>query len=286
MIPRIWRLIKIELFKLSRQKLTYIAVLIIILTILGTIFLTKSETGINSFSLLSRALLSGLRIGALFILIIGCLSIASETTSGTIKTVLISPIHRSELFLAKAITLIIITALITLLIETIAYTAVWLGFGLSDITDPTFKDYIYIHKAEMLRYTVYTFFMVFLPLISISFFGLFISSVVENAGIAVAVGILLYIFMDYFIIGLLPRVAPYIFIYYLDYFPRTLADLSEGILGQIWKFTTIDYLLGIRQQGDEIADYLSLFKTRIIPLAYIVVFAVIGFIAVRRKDII
>ncbi|MFA5795171.1 MAG: ABC transporter permease [Candidatus Brocadiia bacterium] len=286
MILRIWRLIKIELFKLSRQRFTYIAVFIIILTVLGTIFLTKSETAVNSFTLLSRALLNGLRIAALFILIIGCLSIASETTSGTIKTILISPIRRSELFLAKAVTLIITAVLITLLIELVSYTAVWLGFGFFDITDPTIKDYIHLQKSEMLRYTLYTFIMVFLPVVSIAFFGLFISSLVENAGIAVAVGILFYLFIDYFIIGLLPQFAPYIFSYYLDYFPKTLADLSEGILGQMWKFTGIDYILGIKPQGDEIVDYLSLVKTRIVPLGYVIIFIVVGLMAVRKKDII
>lgn len=277
-----------ELLKLAYQRIFYIALAIIVLTLLGSIFLGRQDGAAppNSFTLLSRAIQNAFKITALFILILGCLSISSEVTGGTIKTILINPIRRSELFIGKVIAMVITALLLALLIEILSFGIVWLNFGFSDIADPAIKNYIHLHKSEMLRYTGYTFVMIFLPLVSIGFFGIFISSLIENAGIAVASGILVYLFVDYFIIPVFPDIAPYLFNYYLDFHTRTLIDLSEGILGEIPRFTVIDYLLGIKKPGEETVDYMLFFMTRIVPLSYVIVFFFSGLFLIKRKDII
>lgn len=286
MISRIWCLVKIELFKIVRQKLFYLAIAIILLTLIGSIFLSPSDNSINSFTLLTRAVQNSFKIAAFFVLIMGCLSVSSETTAGTIKTILINPIRRSELFIAKALTIVIIAFTIALVIELLSFGLVWIAYGFSDITDPTIKTYIHMPKSDMLRYTAYTFVLIFLPFACVGLFGLFISSFTDSAGIAVALGILLYLFIDYFIRALFPGLAPYLFSHYLDAYSAILADLSEGILGRINRFEAIDYLLGTKQPGEEIADYLSFVLSRIVPLGYMILFFITGLVSLNRKEII
>lgn len=286
MISRIWCLIKIELFKIAGQKLFYLAVAIILLTLIGSIFLSPSDSSINSFTLLTRAVQNSFKIAAFFVLILGCLSISSETTAGTIKTILINPIRRSELFIAKALAIVVIAFAVALLIELLSFSLVWITYGFSDIADPTIKTYIHLAKADMLRFTAYTFALIFLPFACVGLFGLFISSFTDNAGIAVALGILFYLFLDYFIRALSPGLAPYLFSHYLDAYTAILSDLSEGVLGRINRFDAIDYLLGAKQPGEETVDYLSLLLSQIIPLGYMMLFFITGLWALNRKEII
>lgn len=289
MCSRIWTLTKIELYKLKRQKFFYIAfflvMAVVIVSVLSERFSSDKTAQINGFNTLILGCLNGFRISAFLILIMGSLLFASETTLGTIKTILVAPIRRSELIIAKVITVIILALLFTLLIESISFISSWTIYGFADITDPTFPDIIHLSKSDMLLYIAYTFIHIILPLITIGLMGLFVSTFIENSGIAVAISIIVYLIMDTFIVGLFENLSTYLFNYYLNYYLATLKDISEGVLQEIWKFKVINSFFGI-QQEDVFIDAprkIEIIKSIVIPAVYSVIFVILSVITVNKK---
>jgi hypothetical protein len=115
--------------------------------------------------------------------------------------------------------------------------------------------------------------------------GLFISTFIENAGIAVAISIIVYLIIDTFIVGLFENLSSFLFNYYLNYYLSTLKDISEGVLQEIWKFKVINSFFGI-QQEDVLIDVprkVEIIKSIIIPVVYSVIFVILSIITVNKK---
>lgn len=287
MFARIFRIVLVEGYKITRQNLLYIALALICLAVLGSVcadkIFTSADEPTSGFTVLARAALNGFKIGAILLLIFGSLMIAGEMTSGTIKMVLIRPYRRSEWILAKALTLMILVLVTMVVVEILGLLVVWQAYGFTDVADPIIKDYIHLEKAIMLRYLVYSFVLVILPLIAIALLGLFISSLLEHVGSAVALAILFYLALDYLVIGLFDNLAPYCFTYYLDWYLVTCGDLAQGILGEISKFQAIDQILGFEVSGE--VDTIPLIKSIVVPLGYSLIFGLASLVVFKRKDI-
>src|SRR3989339_837337 len=180
MLSRIWSLTKIELFKFYRQRIFFISLVLVALVVALSVLMESVQASgkgpVNGIGPLIAGCLNGFRLVTFLILVIGALLVASETTFGTIRTILIAPVRRSELVLAKAITVIILALFFTLLIETISFGLSWMVYGFRDITDPTFPEIIHLARSEMLIYVLYTFLHILLPLVAIGLMGLFIST--------------------------------------------------------------------------------------------------------------
>ena len=291
MIPRIWSLTKIELFKFYRQRIFFISLFLLTLVVVVSVLMEKisptTKATVNGIAPLIAGCLNGFRLVTFLILVIGALLVASETTFGTIRTILIAPIRRSELVLAKAITVIILALLFTLLIESIAFGLSWTVYGFYNITDPTFPEIVHLAKAEMLLYVLYTFLHILLPLVAIGLMGLFISTLVENAGISVAISIILYLVLDSFLANLFEDVSSFLFNPYWNYYLDTLKNMSEGALQEIWRFKSINLLLGVKAGEDVMLDSarnLSVIKSFAIPVVYSIIFVISSIIAVNRKN--
>jgi ABC-type transport system involved in multi-copper enzyme maturation permease subunit len=291
MISRIWSLTKIELFKFYRQKIFFISLFLVALVVVVSVLMEKmsptTKAQVNGIGPLISGCLNGFRLVTFLLLVIGALLFASETTFGTIRTILIAPIRRSELVLAKAITVIILALLFTLLIELVAFGLAWAVYGFHDITDPTFPEIVHLAKAEMMLYVFYTFLHILLPLVAIGMMGLFISTLVENAGISVAISIILYLVLDSFVANLFEEASSFLFNPYWNYYLDTLKNMSEGALQEIWRFKSINSFLGITA-GEEVmidtARNLSVIKSVVIPIIYSVIFVISSVIAVNRKN--
>lgn len=291
MIPRIWSLTKIELFKFYRQRIFFISLFLVALVVVVSVLMEKisptTKAAVNGFAPLISGCLNGFRLTTFLILVIGALLVASETTFGTIRTILIAPIRRSELVLAKAITVIILALLFTLLIELVAFGLSWTVYGFRDITDPAFPTMVYLVRSEMMLYVLYTFLHILLPLVAIGLMGLFISTLVENAGISVAISIILYLVLDSFVANLFEEVSSYLFNPYWNYYLDTLKNMSEGVMQEIWRFKAINSFMGIKA-GEEVmldsARNLSVLKSFVIQVIYSVIFVISSIIAVNRKN--
>lgn len=289
MLKRIYRLVLVELFKLLRQRIFYIATGLTVLAVAGTILADKytpTDNPLNGFTVLSKATINGFTIAALFILIFGSLSFSSETTAGVLKMILIAPYRRHELFFAKAVTIKIIALILTALIELIGLSLVWYLYGFGDIVDPTFKDYVHLSGAEALRYTVYTFIIILLPLYAIGFFGLFLSTLIDSAGIAVAIATLFYLFLNYLVVTLFSYLSSFLFNFYIDWYLVTLRDVSQGVLGEIWRFRVIDHWLGLETAKGQTLDYGAVVKSLLVPVIWSIMFVLGGLMVFKKKDVI
>ncbi|HLD36382.1 MAG TPA: ABC transporter permease [Planctomycetota bacterium] len=288
MLSRIWSLTKIELFKFYRQRIFFISLVLVALVVALSVLMEKiSPSGkgpVNGIGPLIAGCLNGFRLVTFLILVIGALLVASETTFGTIRTILIAPIRRSELVLAKAITVIILALFFTLLIEAIAFGLSWFVYGFHDITDPTFPEIVHLARSEMLLYVLYTFLHILLPLAAIGLMGLFISTLVENAGISVAISIILYLVLDSFVANLFEETSSFLFNPYWNYYLDTLKNMSEGALQEIWRFKAINSFLGV-QSGEEVmldaGRNLSVIKSFVIPVIYSIIFVILSILAVH-----
>ncbi len=287
MFSRIFRMALVETYKLTRQRLFYIALFLICLTVIGStcadkIFYLSKEPG-TGFTILGSALLNGFKIGAIALLIFGSLMVASEMTTGTIKTTLIRPYRRSEWWLAKALVMLLLVLFIILLVVIPALVISWQAYGFTDVTDPVIKDYVHLEKVVMLRYFLYSCILVILPLIAIALMGLFISTLIEQVGSAVALAILLYLALEYLVLSFFDTLAPFCFTSYLDWYLITWRDLSQGILGEISKFQMIDQIFGLGTSNQ--ISLAPLIRSIVVPLAYSLVFGIVSLVVFQRKDI-
>lgn len=291
MIPRIWTLIKIEFYKFLRQRLFYISLFlvlaVVVLSAISEKIAPSAAEAVNGFGPLISASINGFRLVTFLILVIGALLFASETTFGTLRTVLIAPVRRSEIVVAKAIALIILALFFALMVETVSFGLAWSLYGFRHIADPTFAEIIHLSRSDMLIYLAFSFIHILLPLAAAGLMGLFISTLVENSGVAVAVSIIIYLVLDFFMAGFFDTLSSFLFNYYQGYFIGTVKDISEGIMQEIWKFRAIGRFFGIGQIEEGLIDparQASVIKSILIPLAYSVIFIIASIIAVNRKN--
>jgi len=306
MFSRVINLVSIELSKLVHQRIFYIALVFIILTVVISVFvesgsrekavegLTQAETtqgrADGGFVPLCSACVNGFKLAIIFLLIFGSLSLSSEASSGTLRMILIRPFRRSELLIAKTLTLIMVVIIIMALVELLSLTLVDSFYGLGPVVDPDFVYKPYVTKQVMSRYALYSFVLVLLPLIAVISFGLFLSTLIENTGLVVALALLIYLILDYFVIELFPEVAPYLFPYYNNLYFKTLSNISfYQDLTEIWRFRVIDGWLGlIKEESERITDPVRqwvIIKSIIIPLGYSILFFISSLIIFRKKDI-
>jgi ABC-type transport system involved in multi-copper enzyme maturation permease subunit len=292
MITRVWTITKIELHKLSRQKIVYGGFFLVITVVVISVLAEKSLEGdslspVNGFGPLLSGGMNGFKMAAFIILVLGGLLFASETTFGTLKTILIAPVRRSDLILAKVLTVIISALILTLLIEFISFFLAWVIYGFAPVTDPTFSEMVHLSKKDMFIYMAYAFLHIVLPLIAIGLMGLLISTLVENAGIAVAVSIVLYLVFDFLIIELFENLSSYLFNYYLNYYLAALKNISEGVMQEVWKFRALDLFFRIESEDSVMlnsARFISVVKSIVIPVVYMIMFVVASIVAVKRKN--
>lgn len=299
MLFRLIKLVGVEFSKLRHQRLCYIALGFIILTVVLSVLVAPGEsaeiaetTRSGGFAPFSRACLNGLQLGAIFLLIFSSMTIASESSTGTLRMILTKPFRRGEFILTKLIVLIILTLGIMLLVGLLTFILVGQFYGFGNVIEPSLSPdeapYEYVTKTVMLRYSIYSLILTLLPLIAIALFGLFISTLIENVGVAVGLSILVYLLLDYLIGGLAEWMAPYLFNHYNTFYFSTLADLSQGILTEIWHFQAIDTVLGLKDTKTPLittAKQWVIIKSIIIPIGYSILFLITSLIIFRRKDV-
>ena len=313
MFGRICNLIGVELTKLTRQRIFYAAILLIIITVALSVLLEPPQNKPGSdeelggttpvkaqiekrpdggFGPLSKSCKNGFVLASILMLIFSALSISSETTTGTIRMILTRPIKRSELFFAKAIMLIMVAVFIVITIEVISLTLSYAAYGLNNVTYSAYPDTPFPEGARylMIRYSLYSFVLIIFPLVAVIFFGLLISTLVENAGFAIALAILIYLSFDYVIIGLFDKQAPYFFSYYNNFYWDKLNDLSNTISNSAWAFNVLDELFWIGN-GDIKTSSLyyewrfTVLRSIFVPICYVIVFSIPALFVLKRKDI-
>lgn len=163
-------------------------------------------------------------IGPIFILVFSAMLLSEETGSGTIRAVLAAPVHRRELYVAKALTglLYALAFSAVALICSAALARIHYHFGA--VSDPAGVVY---SRGQLAHEFLLAYALSWIPLGALVMFGLFISTIVRSPGAAVAVSISTLFLIDF--TKHLAGLDPYVFTRYLDYSWLTLQQIAQGM---------------------------------------------------------
>jgi ABC-type transport system involved in multi-copper enzyme maturation permease subunit len=150
---------------------------------------------------------------------------AGEFDRGTIKLLLTRPVTRTDLFLAKCATAVLVAGFYMALVVYVSLVfalargelgAVWDGEAYA-----TFASYETI--MEHARTAVL---LCILPTLTAAFLGIFVSNLTEHSGYAVAYGLIIYVVLDLAAASFLR--SEYLFTYHTGYALEVLCAFSEG----------------------------------------------------------
>ena len=173
-------------------------------------------------------------IGPIIIITFAAKLVADETGAGTIRAALAAPVHRWELYLAKAVTglLYMIVLSTAALLFSAALAKIHYRFGV--VGDSAGVVY---SRSQVMQQFLLSYAFSWIPLIALVMYGLLISTVVRNPGAAVTVGISSLYLVDFtkHLMGL----DPYIFTRYITYSWLNLLQIAQGMDYQwrpeVWK---------------------------------------------------
>ncbi len=173
-------------------------------------------------------------IGPIIIITFAAKLVADETGAGTIRAALAAPVHRWELYLAKAVTglLYMIVLSTAALLFSSALAKIHYHFGVvGDSAGVVFS------RSQVMQQFLLSCVLSWIPLIALVMYGLLISTVIRNPGAAVTVGISSLYLVDFtkHLVGL----DPYIFTRYITYSWLNLLQIAQGMDYQwrpeVWK---------------------------------------------------
>jgi len=146
----------------------------------------------HAIDLFSTGFLWGLRVASFALVIFSSMIFASEFDRGTIKNLLTRPISRTDLFVAKGLTVLLLG--IGLFLFTL-YVSLAVGFARGDLGDVWLADqYVIMRPYAMLAATAKkAVVMSFFPFLAAGFLGILVSNWTESSGYAVAMGLMLFL---------------------------------------------------------------------------------------------
>ena len=245
-------LLRNELTKAVRRKLPYLGVAAIGLVCVVTYFVAgrlSSAASTNAWGYVAFSMqLVFTDIGPIFIIVFSAMLLAEETGTGTIRPALAAPVHRWELYLAKAAAglcyMFVLSA--AALFFSVAFAKIHYGFG------PIGDSFGVVYsRGRALQEFLFGYMLSWMPPAALVMYGLFISTIVRTPGAAVAVGISTLFLIDFtkHLVGL----DPYIFTRYLGYSWITLQQFAQGMDYQwhteVWKMLLLSGACGLLTLG-------------------------------------
>jgi ABC-type transport system involved in multi-copper enzyme maturation permease subunit len=235
MMSRVARLVRAEALKLSSHPFLYAALGILaaatlLSASLGPRFSGFAETewrSANSWQLLAYGFKFGLKIATFVLVIFSSMMFAGEFDRGTIKNLLTRPISRTDLFVAKGVT---VGALAVLLWLFVLYVALVYALGRGEL-GAVWDDLVYEVRrdpAEIAAHGRKALLMTFVPFLAAGFLGLLVSTWTESSGYAVAIALVLYLFGDVVTGMMAERAQQKVFLYYAPYALDKLRLYAEG----------------------------------------------------------
>jgi ABC-2 type transport system permease protein len=188
--------------------------------------------GAGGYLVLAAALRAGLFFSAVVVLLHAATLIAGERTAGTLRLVLVRPVSRGDLLIAKALSLL---GLAIVLVALTALTGWIIG-----LTTGGYRGYIDVrygmelrgHGAGDLRSAALsTLLLAPLALFAVATFGLFLSSLFESAAAAVIAATLTGIGIAVATFLLPEGSGIWVFTSHVDRYATAFGDLAKGISG-------------------------------------------------------
>lgn len=274
MITRLGRLVRAEGIKLSAQPFLYVALILIAGgVILGEevfAFVESRKASVwrpmDAVQLFANGWWLGHMLSTFVLVIFSSMFIAGEFDRGTIKILLTRPITRTELFLAKAFT--VVGVAVFFFAFTAWISAVWaLGRG---TLGPVWDDTVYyVHQdgAAIQAHVIRALGMAALSYLAAGFLGLLVSTWTESSGFAVAIALILFLFgwLGTMVLG--DSLKEKLFFHYGPYAAEKLKELAGGGSTR-WSPRVVDHALHIK-----------------VPLFYIAAFVPFAYVLFRSKNI-
>ena len=231
-------LLRNEVAKAARRKLPYFGIFavgllcVIVYFIAGQLSNTATANAWGYVGFSMQLVFTDL--GPIFIIVFAAMLVAEETGAGTIRAALAAPVHRWELYLAKAVTglLYMIVLSAAALLFSAALAKIHYHFGA--VGDSAGVVY---GRNQAMHELLVSYALSWIPLSALVMYGILISTIVRTPGAAVAVGI-----STLFVIEFTKHLAgldPYIFTRYITYSWLNLQQLAQGMDYQwrpeVWK---------------------------------------------------
>ena len=235
-------LLQNEFTKALRRKLPYFGIFAVGLVTVLTYFVAgrlSSAASANAWGYLAFSMqIVFADIGPIFVIVFSAMLLAEETGTGTIRAALAAPVHRWELYLAKAaIGLFYMFVLsVVALVFSVALAKIHYSFG---AVGDSF-GVIYSRQRTMQEFLL-GYALSWIPLSALVMYGLFVSTIIRSPGAAVAVGISTLFLIDFtkHLVGL----DPYIFTKYIVYSWVVLQQLAQGMdyqwHAELWKMIVL-----------------------------------------------
>ncbi|MGD0208141.1 MAG: ABC transporter permease [Verrucomicrobiota bacterium] len=231
-------LLRNEVVKAVRRKLPYFGIFavgllcVIIYFIAGQLSNTATANAWGYVSFSMQLVFTDL--GPIFIIVFAAMLLAEETGAGTIRAALAAPVHRWELYLAKAVIglFYMVVLSIAALLFSAALAKIHYHFGaVGDSAGVVYS------RNQVMQQFLLAYALSWIPLAALVMYGILISTIVRTPGAAVAVGI-----STLFVIEFTKHLAgldPYIFTRYITYSWLNLLQIAQGMDYQwrpeVWK---------------------------------------------------
>lgn len=221
-------LLRNEVVKAARRKLTYFGLIMVGVVCVIIYFvggqISNAETA-NAWGYVAFSMqLVFTDIGPIFIITFAAKLLADDTGSGTIRSALAAPVHRWELYLAKAVTGLLYMLIVSAAALLFSAVLASIHYRFGAVTDSV--GVVYGRNTAIQEFLV-GYGLSWVPLSALVMYGLLISTVVRSSGAAVTVGISTLFIIDFtkHLMGL----DPYIFTRYINYSWLNLQQLAQGM---------------------------------------------------------
>jgi ABC-2 type transport system permease protein len=249
-------MIRVELVKLLRRPRTWITIVALnALPTLVAVLLAVTDLGPRPGSgppFLSAVLTDGtlFPLAALGIVlplflpvavaVVGGDSIAGEVQSDTLRYLLVRPVSRLRVLLAKLVSVVVFVALATLAVALVGYVEGRLFLGKTPATGVVSVSGTSLTQGQMVERTLLAFVFVVLAMLGVAAIALLLSTMTDSA-VAAALGTIGFLIASTVLLGLdaAESIRPYLLTRYwlafVDLFrdPIRWTDLVHGVLAQL-----------------------------------------------------
>lgn len=237
-----FRVLENEIAKAVRSKIAWFglgasgALCAIIFSVAGQVF---PGAATNAWGIMTLSLqLVFTDIGVIFVIVFGAMLVAEETSSGTIRSVLAGPIHRSEFYAAKAVMAILYAVSLSLVLLAISAGLAGLRFGFGPVADELGVVY---GRGEVLGNFLLAFFLSLIPLAAMAMYAILVSTLIESSGAAVAAGIGIVYLVDF--AKPLLGIDRYVFTRFIGYPWQVMHQVAQGVDYQwqpeVWRMLAV-----------------------------------------------
>jgi ABC-2 type transport system permease protein len=235
-IARVQRLVRFEWRKLFARRFTWIALLAVALAAAispatGQV-LAKAEQltrgspadveGMSGWAALASGLRFGTYVATFVILILAGSAVSEEVQQGTLKTLLLRPVRRTDVLLSKMVALSIFSVLLVLVMGAASGLAAC-RYDFGSLVSQGGKD-----AATLTRYTAGAFGLALAPLFSLVAFGLLFSCAIDHPGQGTGAAIGGYFVLSA-VAGLTVAAKKWFFVYYVALPFEDLFDMGGGV---------------------------------------------------------